>query len=115
MDPLALISSGKRAIPFFVTDAFTDKPFGEKSIFHSIQSERILVLNRFLPAGNPAAICPLSFDLSDELMQKVALEMNLSETAYVQPLDNREMTQEERDTFFRYITVLNSRLNLVFN
>lgn len=33
-------------------------------------------------AGNPAAICPLTKWLPDELMQKIAAENNLSETAF---------------------------------
>jgi len=33
--------------------------------------------------GNPAAICPLEEWLDDELMQAIALENNLSETAYL--------------------------------
>jgi PhzF family phenazine biosynthesis protein len=32
--------------------------------------------------GNPAAICPLETWLPDEMMQKIALENNLSETAF---------------------------------
>ncbi|MEO5683019.1 MAG: PhzF family phenazine biosynthesis protein [Chitinophagaceae bacterium] len=48
-------------IPIYQADAFTDKLFG----------------------GNPAAVCPLQDWLSDELMQKIALENNLSETAYL--------------------------------
>lgn len=32
--------------------------------------------------GNPAAICPLDEWISDDLMQKIACENNLSETAY---------------------------------
>ena len=32
--------------------------------------------------GNPAAVCPLSQWLSDEIMQKIAMENNLSETAF---------------------------------
>ncbi len=32
--------------------------------------------------GNPAAVCPLDKWLSDELMQKIAMENNLSETAF---------------------------------
>ncbi len=35
--------------------------------------------------GNPAAVCPLQQWLSDELMQKIALENNLSETAFFVP------------------------------
>lgn len=42
-------------------DAFTDKPF----------------------SGNPAAVCLLDDILPDSLMQKIAMEMNLSETAFV--------------------------------
>jgi len=42
-------------------DAFTDRPFG----------------------GNPAAVCVLSDACSDEWMQAVANEMNLSETAFL--------------------------------
>lgn len=44
----------------YQVDAFTDK------LFH----------------GNPAAVCPLKSWLSDELMQKIARENNLSETAF---------------------------------
>jgi PhzF family phenazine biosynthesis protein len=47
----------------YIVDAFTDLPF----------------------AGNPAAVCLLSQMPSDEWMQKVAAEMNLSETAYLLP------------------------------
>lgn len=44
-------------------DAFTDRPF----------------------SGNPAAICVLSEPADDAWMQSVALEMNLSETAFLYP------------------------------
>lgn len=44
----------------YVVDAFTDKVF----------------------AGNPAAICVLDKWISDELMQKITIENNLSETAF---------------------------------
>lgn len=47
-------------IRLYQVDAFTDE------IFH----------------GNPAAVCPLESWLSDELMQKIAMENNLSETAF---------------------------------
>ena len=33
-------------------------------------------------SGNPAAVCPLNEWLCDELMQKIAMENNLSETAF---------------------------------
>jgi PhzF family phenazine biosynthesis protein len=47
-------------IPVYQVDAFTDKVFG----------------------GNPAAVCPLQDWLTDDLLQKIAQENNLSETAY---------------------------------
>ena len=47
-------------------DAFTHTPFG----------------------GNPAAVCLLETAASDRWMQEVAAEMNLSETAFVLPLEN---------------------------
>jgi PhzF family phenazine biosynthesis protein len=46
-------------------DAFTDRPF----------------------AGNPAAVCLLDEDRDARWMQALAAEMNLSETAFVRPLD----------------------------
>ena len=33
-------------------------------------------------SGNPAAVCPLEKWLSDDLLQKIAMENNLSETAF---------------------------------
>jgi PhzF family phenazine biosynthesis protein len=50
-------------IPVYQVDAFTDRAFG----------------------GNPAAICPLDSWLDDALMQAVAGENNLSETAFLVP------------------------------
>lgn len=47
----------------YTIDAFTDRVFG----------------------GNPAAICPLTEWLDDALMQKIAAENNLSETAFFVP------------------------------
>jgi PhzF family phenazine biosynthesis protein len=48
-------------IPIFVVDAFTEKAFG----------------------GNPAAVCVLDRWPTDEWLQLVAREMNLSETAFL--------------------------------
>ena len=48
-------------IPIYQVDAFSKKVFG----------------------GNLAAICPLDKWLPDELMQKIAMENNLAETAYI--------------------------------
>jgi len=50
-------------IPFYQVDAFTDHIFG----------------------GNPAGVCPLKEWISDEKMQKIAAENNLSETAFFVP------------------------------
>jgi PhzF family phenazine biosynthesis protein len=50
-------------LPIFQVDAFTDRPF----------------------AGNPACVCLLAEPRADSWMQNVASEMNLSETAFLQP------------------------------
>src|SRR5260370_20774256 len=47
-------------IPLYQIDAFADGPF----------------------TGNPAAVCPLDAWLPDDLMQAIAAENNLSETAF---------------------------------
>jgi len=52
-------------IPIFQVDAFTSHLFG----------------------GNPAAICPLTEPLPADLMQSIALENQLSETAFLVPSD----------------------------
>ncbi|WP_425638535.1 PhzF family phenazine biosynthesis protein [Algoriphagus yeomjeoni] len=48
-------------LPIVTIDAFTKKPF----------------------SGNPAAVCLLENELSSDQMQMIAIEMNLSETAFV--------------------------------
>ncbi len=53
-------------INIFQVDAFTDQPFG----------------------GNSAGVVPCAEDLSDDLMQIVAREMNVSETAFIDKLDD---------------------------
>jgi PhzF family phenazine biosynthesis protein len=50
-------------LPMFIVDAFTEAPFG----------------------GNPAAVCLLAQPPADAWMQRVAGEMNLSETAFLLP------------------------------
>ncbi len=52
-------------LPLYQVDAFTDKLF----------------------SGNPAAVCPLQDWLPDELMQNIAMENNLAETAFIVPRD----------------------------
>lgn len=54
-------------LQIFQVDAFTNKPFG----------------------GNPAAVCPLTEWLADDVMQKIALENNLAETAFFVRTDDR--------------------------
>ncbi len=53
-------------ISIYQADAFTDELFG----------------------GNPAAICPLDNWLPDEVMQKIAIENNLAETAFFVKTNN---------------------------
>jgi PhzF family phenazine biosynthesis protein len=48
-------------LPFFQVDAFADRPF----------------------TGNPAAVMPLDSWLPDEIMQMIAAENNLAETAFL--------------------------------
>lgn len=50
-------------LPFFQVDAFADRPF----------------------TGNPAAVMPLDHWLDDKVMQAIAAENNLSETAFTVP------------------------------
>jgi PhzF family phenazine biosynthesis protein len=52
--------------PIIQVDAFADRPF----------------------AGNPAAVCVLEAPREERWMQQVAAEMNLSETAFLHPLDD---------------------------
>jgi PhzF family phenazine biosynthesis protein len=52
-------------IPLFQVDAFTDTVF----------------------KGNPAAVCPLEQWLPDQVMQQIALENSVAETAFFVPLD----------------------------
>jgi len=54
----------------FQIDAFTNQLFG----------------------GNPAAVCPLQEWLPDAVLQKIALENNLSETAFFTPIDKQNFT-----------------------
>lgn len=58
--------SSKIRLPVYWIDAFTDQPFG----------------------GNPAAVCITEHPLEAELMQDLALEFGLSETAFVHPLES---------------------------
>jgi len=57
------MSPAKRTLKFYQADVFTDEPFG----------------------GNPVAVLPDAAGLTDEELQKIAREMNLSETVFVLP------------------------------
>ncbi|XP_071105121.1 phenazine biosynthesis-like domain-containing protein 1 [Haliotis cracherodii] len=61
-------------LQLYTVDAFTDVPF----------------------KGNPAAICPLPSDvnLDDDILQKIAMEMNLSETAFIKLIDKSDSFKE---------------------
>jgi PhzF family phenazine biosynthesis protein len=50
-------------IPLYIIDAFTSTRF----------------------KGNPAAVCPLEEWLDEEVMQNIAAENNLAETAFLVP------------------------------
>lgn len=56
-----MAASSAPSLPIFQIDAFTDRLF----------------------AGNPAAVCPLTEWLPDPVLQAIALENNLSETAFL--------------------------------
>ena len=55
-------------LTLYQIDAFTNKLFG----------------------GNPAAVIPLKKGIDDDLMQNIALENNLSETAFIVPSKNKD-------------------------
>jgi PhzF family phenazine biosynthesis protein len=62
------------SIPFFQVDAFADRPL----------------------TGNPAAIMPLERWLDAGLMQAIAAENNLSETAFTVPSEQRDVDYDLR-------------------
>jgi len=57
------------SLPFFQVDAFADRPL----------------------TGNPAAVMPLDKWLDDKLMQAIAAENNLSETAFTVPSESEDV------------------------
>ena len=60
--------------PFFQVDAFAERPLG----------------------GNPAAVMPLTHWLDDDLMQAIAAENNLSETAFTVPSERDDADYDLR-------------------
>src|SRR4051812_24711455 len=61
-------------LPFVQVDAFADRPF----------------------TGNPAAVMPLDAWLPDDILQAIAMENNLSETAFTIPAGDGEADYELR-------------------
>ena len=64
-----------------------------------MQTYRFLQMDVFTDqafAGNPLAVFPEAAGLSDEVMQKIAREMNLSETVFVLESDNPEVLRQLR-------------------
>ena len=61
-------------LPFFQVDAFADRPF----------------------TGNPAAVMPLEDWLPDDLLQRIAAENNLAETAFLVPASEVGVDRELR-------------------
>jgi PhzF family phenazine biosynthesis protein len=62
------------SLPFFQVDAFADRPF----------------------SGNPAAVMPLDSWLPDQVMQSIAAENNLAETAFLVPSGDKEVDYDLR-------------------
>ena len=62
------------SIPYFQVDAFAERPL----------------------TGNPAAVMPLERWLDDALMQRIAAENNLSETAFTVPSEGGDADYELR-------------------
>ncbi|WP_420447651.1 PhzF family phenazine biosynthesis protein [Candidatus Palauibacter sp.] len=70
-------------IPIYQLDAFSDRPF----------------------AGNPAAVCPLEAWLEDDVLQKIAAENNLSETAFfVRDVASDDVASDETGFELRWFT-----------
>ncbi|KAM9701843.1 phenazine biosynthesis-like domain-containing protein isoform 3-T7 [Dama dama] len=71
-------------LPIFIADAFTAKAF----------------------SGNPAAVCLLENKLDEDLHQKIAKEMNLSETAFIRKLHpNDNFTQKNVNSTLTFVTL----------
>jgi PhzF family phenazine biosynthesis protein len=68
-------------IPVYQVDAFTDERF----------------------KGNPAGVCVLQSRLEDNILQNIAAEMNLSETAFLLPLEEKPI-KESKSFSLRWFT-----------
>jgi PhzF family phenazine biosynthesis protein len=73
-----------QTLPIFIADAFTNQPF----------------------KGNPAAVCIIKDEstLSDTLLQSIAKEMNLSETAFVSLASTSQATAHSLSLNLRWFT-----------
>jgi len=77
------------ALPCTTTPLHDDSPTRRED--HTIGWNSLLQIDAFTDrpfAGNPAAVCLLVQAGNADWMQAVAAEMNLSETAFVRPLDD---------------------------
>jgi PhzF family phenazine biosynthesis protein len=64
----------RNKIPTYIVDAFTNEKF----------------------KGNPACVCLLNRPLDEGVMQNIAAEMNLSETAFLYPLDYKPISESNK-------------------
>ncbi|GFQ70526.1 phenazine biosynthesis-like domain-containing protein 1 [Trichonephila clavata] len=83
-----LNSESPKVLPLFIADAFTKRPF----------------------CGNPAAVCllPSNYPIDNDTKQKIAAEMNLSETAFPRVIKEGDTFQNEK-----YIAIVGSISQLV--
>ncbi|GBO23216.1 Phenazine biosynthesis-like domain-containing protein, partial [Araneus ventricosus] len=73
-----------KVFPIYIVDAFTEHSF----------------------SGNPAAVCliPPADDVGDDIKQKIAAEMNLSETAFPKILNDSDTFQNCKRFSLRWFT-----------
>lgn len=64
----------EEGIPLYQVDAFTKEPF----------------------SGNPAAVCLLEHECEDAVLQSIAAEMNLSETAFLRRIAKKPFKDSQR-------------------
>lgn len=72
-------------IPLYIVDAFTDSPF----------------------KGNQAGVCLLEKvdeKINDTILQKIAFEMNLSETAFIYPINKEKNFSKAKEFNLRWFT-----------
>lgn len=71
-----------QSLPLYIVDAFSDQPFG----------------------GNPAAVVPLESWPEDQVLQNIAMEHNLSETAFFVPSQDESAKDGAADFEIRWFT-----------